>query len=890
MKKRLLLPSVSLALVASLIASPAMAAQTPEEIDQSVATHEQLTSIITASVDSAYAGVTGTVHDLVAGTVKSAIGDPQAVLDLATPLIKASIKGAIAAYIQDERIDALVDQAVDSVATSQLISDVLTHEFVQAVLARTVDYAVADIIASLGIDADKQASVDQLVNQVWNAPLVSVGTAPTKVKSDLGSPIYALGLGANTSYYNYNITAWNTRKVLWTNVNDTPKEIVVTGWNQGNIELLASGTAYVNAAGKASSITATLAELDYVSILMDAGQRALRDEIEIRIAAAIQSVKDQLVAELQAGLAGIGVTVTLNSTDSWEAIGAQVRTALQTTAQDQLNAALAALPWVVTPGTPDESFFAALQRVANDGAAYLRNWLRNIDWRALFQGKPTDTGPKAPTLTVKTDRKAVANTDAVNVTIEARDEYGNVLPAAPLATTITYSLGDSCQFPAGVAPSRRTCTITAQYNGLTATTAVEVFDATALAAPITGEAIPGETLSATAPEGWPTIKRSWLRNGKQFSTAATYKLPTTEKLGNVITVTQTLTYEGLTISGTSPQVVVGVGAPASLKLTPVAKAITNAGGAAVTVVAKDAKGNTIADAADAVAYTYSLGQGCSFPTGEAPSRRTCTITGSLGAVTATTTVEVFDPSALAAPISGEAVPGSTLKAVAPEGWPTTTRSWTRNGTLFSTASTYRLPSTEKVGNVIALTQKLTYQGLTITGTSPQVVVGLGAPASLALTPVAKAITNAGGAAVTAVAKDAYGNVLPAGAAGTAYTYSLGEGCAFPAGETPSRRTCTITGSFGGVTATTTVEVFDPSALAAPIDGVATPGATLKAVAPEGWPTVTRRWTRNGTLFSTATSYKLPSAEKAGNVIQLTQTLNYQGLTITGTAPALTVVR
>ncbi|MDR2565592.1 MAG: hypothetical protein LBC97_05945 [Bifidobacteriaceae bacterium] len=890
MKKRLLIPSVSLALVASLIASPALAAQTQDEIDQSVATYDALTEIVAASVDSAYAGVVGTVNDLVAGTVKSTIGNPQAIVELATPLIKAAIKGAIAAYIQDERIDALVDQAVDSVATSELINGVLTNEFIQAVIARTVDYAVADIIASLGIDADKQASTDQLVTQIWNAPLVSVGTAPTKVKSGAGSPPYGAGFGVNTSYYSYSVTAWNQKKILFVTTNDTPKEIQVTGWNTGNIGTVASLTAYANAAGKASSIADTLANLDYVSILMDAGKRALIDEIQIRVAAAIQSVKDQLVAELQAGLAGIGVEVTLNPTDTWEAIGTQIRDALQATAQDQLNAALAALPWVVTPGTPDESFFDALRRIAGDGASYLVNWLRDIDWLALFQGKPTDTGPKAPTLTVTADRKAIANTDTVNVTVEARDEYGNVLPAAPLAAVITYSLGSSCQFPAGQAPSHQICTITAEYNGLTATTIVEVFDPTALAAPITGDAIPGGTISATAPEGWPTVKRSWTRNGKAFSTAASYKLPSTEKVGNVIALTQTLTYEGLTISGTSPEVVVGTGAPASLKLTPVAKAITNAGGAEVTVVAKDAKGNTIANAADSVSYGYSLGEGCSFPAGEAPSRRTCTITGTLAGITATTTVEVFDPTALAAPINGVAVPGSTLKAAPPEGWPTITRSWTRNGTAFSTASSYKLPSSEKVGNVIALTQKLSYQGLTISGTSPQVVVGLGAPATLTLTPVATAITNAGGVAVTPVAKDAYGNVLPAATTGTAYAYSLGEGCSFPAGEAPSRRSCTITGTFGGISATTVVEVFDPTALAAPINGVATPGATLKAAPPEGWPTVTRRWTRNGTAFSTASSYKLPSTEKVGNVIQLTQTLTYKGLTISGTSPALTVAK
>ncbi|MDR1119245.1 MAG: hypothetical protein LBL01_08140 [Bifidobacteriaceae bacterium] len=888
MKKRHILTAVAVAVTGSLIATPAVAAQTPQEIDQSVATYEQLADLVAAEVAQAYSGVTGTIEDLVASTVKNTIGNPQAIKDLATPLIKAAVKGALAQYIQDERIDALVDQAVDSVAESQLLNAVLTNEFVKAVTDRTVDYAVADIVAALAIDADQAATTESLTAKVWNAPLVSVGTAPTKVKSDLGSPAYALGVGLNTSYYAYNVTAWNQRRVVIVNVNDTPKEIQVTGWNTGNIRVLASGTALVNAGSKADSVATTLANLDYVSILIDAGSRALRDEIQLRVQQALQAVKAQLVTALQDGLAGIGVAVVLDPAASWPQIGQQIAQALRDTAQDALNHAVAKLPWVITPGEVGDGFRQTLERVARDGAAYLVKLLRGIDWLALLRGD--EKAPAGPSLSLKADRQAMANTAVPVLTIEARDANGAVLPGAPLAAAVSYSYGDSCQFPAGEAPSRRTCTVTAAYNGLTARANIEVFDPTALAAPIDGQAVPGETLRAVEPAGWPTVKREWTRNGKKFSTAASYKLPTSEKLGNVIGLTQTMTYQGLTISGTSPALTVGVGAPASLKITPGAKAVTNTSGVALTAEARDAHKNVIAAGAAGTVYSYSLGEGCSFPAGEAPSRRTCVITGTYGGVTATATVEVFDPTALAAPIEGDPFPGSKLAAADPAGWPTVTHQWARNGKNFSTASTYKLPSGEALGNAIALTRTLKYQGLTISGTSPAVTVGVGAPASLKVTPGAKAVTNTSGVALAAEARDALGNVIPAGAAETVYSYSLGEGCSFPAGEAPSRRTCVITGTYGGVTATATVEVFDPTALAAPIDGQAVPGATLRAVAPEGWPTTTRQWTRNGKGFSTASSYKLPSTEKAGNVIALTQTLKYQGLTISGTSPALTVVR
>ncbi|MDR1151705.1 MAG: hypothetical protein LBK72_04375, partial [Bifidobacteriaceae bacterium] len=686
MKKRSFLPAIAIAVAASLVATPAVAAQTPDEIDQTVATYEQLVDIVSAEVASAYAGVIDTIEELVAGTVRSTIGNPAAIMELATPLVKAAIKGAIAAYIQDDRIDALVDSAVDSVAESELLNAVLTNEFIQAVIARTVDYAVADIVASLALDADQQATTDSLTAQVWNAPLVTVGTAPTRVKSDLGSPYYALGVGVNTSYYAYTVTAWNQRRVI-INVNDTPKEITVTGWNTGNIRLLASGTAVINAGSKADSVTTTLANLDYVSILMDAGYRALRDEITLRIEQALQSVKTALLTSLQEGLAGIGVVVTLDPTASWQEIGAAIAQALRDAAGDALDAALAGLPWVITPGEPGETFFQALERFAGAGATYLVSWLRNIDWLSLFRGNGGgDPGPAGPSLSLSVDRQAMTNTDTPALTIVARDSNGVEVPGAPFAATVSYSYGDSCQFPSSQAPSRRTCTITVAYDGLTARANVEVFDPSALAAPITGLAIPGETLRAAPPEGWPTIKREWTRNGKKFSTASSYKLPSSEKLGNVIVLTQTMTYQGLTISGTSPALTVGVGAPASLKIEVAERAISNAGGVTLSAVARDARKNVIPAGATDTVYTYSLGEGCSFPAGQAPSRRTCTITGTYGGVSATTTVEVFDPSALAGPISGVAEPGAKLTAGGPEDWPTITREWTRNGKKFSTAS------------------------------------------------------------------------------------------------------------------------------------------------------------------------------------------------------------
>ncbi|MDR2454704.1 MAG: S8 family serine peptidase [Bifidobacteriaceae bacterium] len=498
------------------------------------------------------------------------------------------------------------------------------------------------------------------------------------------------------------------------------------------------------------------------------------------------------------------------------------------------------------------------------------------------------SGPIA-SLKLEVDRRAMAIGDTPQFTVTGKDAAGRTVPAAAQGATLSYSLGDSCSFPAGQEPSRRTCLVTATYEGVSGSASLEVFDPTPLSSPIIGEAIPGATLkSPDAPSGWPSVSRRWYRNGSSFSTASSYKLSSREPLGGVITLTRTMTYQGLTISGTAPALTVGVGAPASLAITPAAKAVSNAGGVVLNAVAKDAYGNEIPGAQGATQYSYSLGAGCQFPSGQAPSRRTCVVTGTFAGLSATASVEVFDPAALAGPIEGEVAPGARLTAGAPEGWPSVTYRWYRNGSSFSTSSTYRLSSSEKMGNAITVVRSLSYQGLSISGTSPAAVVAPGAVATLTLTPAAKAVANTSGVALSAVGKDAYGNVVPEAAAGVAYTYSTGPNCTFATGQEPSRRTCAITGRYAGISGTTSVEVFDPSALAAPIQGSPTPKSTLSVSKPSGWPSISVAWYRNGSRFSTASSYRLPSSERVGNVITVTLTMTYQGLTISGTSPAVVV--
>jgi hypothetical protein len=333
-----------LALGGVAVATPAYAAQNDQDVD-AVATYAKLVDIVAPSVRNAYSGITGTVESVVTSTVQGMIGNPTAIKNLVTPLLKEAVKAKLSEYsISDPRIDGVIDQAVDAAVNNQIVDAILTNEFVQAVINRAIGYAVKDIVAQLGIAADGEAAITSIADHIWSAPRRAVpGTATTKVKSDINPPAAcALGGCTNVSYHAFDVVSWNTLFGAKT----TPKEIRVTAWSVSNINTYVTGAALVSTAGKFGEYQAKLSTMNYQQIITNAIIRAAQDEIRDRINAFVLQVKTQLVTVLKSELAKIGVTVNLNPNDSIQKIADQVVKALKgkTTAQiDQLLAFLRAL-------------------------------------------------------------------------------------------------------------------------------------------------------------------------------------------------------------------------------------------------------------------------------------------------------------------------------------------------------------------------------------------------------------------------------------------------------------------------------------------------------------------------------------------------------------------
>ncbi|MDR0500209.1 MAG: hypothetical protein LBG97_03045 [Coriobacteriales bacterium] len=317
----------------------AYAAQSNSVIDQSVATRVALDEVVANKVDGVYSQIQNGLSDYAGKLVTDLIGNRDSIKSALKPILSDAIKAELdKANISDPKVDELIEKSVDKIIDNKYVDMILDHEFTQAVIARTCRYATADIIAQLNISADRDTIVANASDHIWNASLKSVGTASTKVKSDL-PVITAAGVVTNTSYYNFSVVSWNTLFGIKT----TAKEINVSGWNSSNINTYITATVGLNAAGKYNEYKTKLSNMDYKTIILEAAKRAIYDEVVFRLETLYQNVKTCVVTNVQEELAELGINVALNPTDSLEKLAKDIKAAVEAKAIQDTHTALDSL-------------------------------------------------------------------------------------------------------------------------------------------------------------------------------------------------------------------------------------------------------------------------------------------------------------------------------------------------------------------------------------------------------------------------------------------------------------------------------------------------------------------------------------------------------------------
>jgi hypothetical protein len=324
-----------------LVATPtlAYAAQSNSDIDSNIATRAALDSVVATQVDGVYGSIEGSISSYASDLVMGLVGNRDAIKALAKPILAETIKAQLdQANLSSDRVDELIDSSVDKVVDNQFVDKVLDNEFTQAVISRTVKYAAADIVAQLGIAADRDKVVASISDHIWNAGLKSVGTASTKVKSDL-SIVAAAGGVVNTSYYDFSVVSWNSIFGIKT----TPKEIKVSGWNTSNIKTYITGTVGLSSASKYNEYTQVLRNMDYKTVIWNAAKKALKDEIMYRLDKLYQDTKIKVLDCVEDKLAKVGVVVTINPADDFKKIAKDVEAAVKTKALQDTKLTLDAL-------------------------------------------------------------------------------------------------------------------------------------------------------------------------------------------------------------------------------------------------------------------------------------------------------------------------------------------------------------------------------------------------------------------------------------------------------------------------------------------------------------------------------------------------------------------
>lgn len=290
--------SILLVVVMALsFSSVAFAAQTQKEIDDNIATKEGLEQIVSDTVSSLFDNISDVISDTIEESINGIINDPELIKKYVVPAVANVIisnleKVGIENAELEDAIVELLNEFADNPNVIKIYDYFMSNEFVQAVKARTIKYAVADAIEQIGITEDKEATIAAICNKIWNANKVTVVSGQPALKSDIGTNALKLSLIAtvNPSYYSANVT------IQGNYINKKITAIEVTGWNEPVVKATAFAYAASNGLGNADEYVENVKELDYSAIIKTALKNAIKDEITERFTAFVEDLKAGAIA------------------------------------------------------------------------------------------------------------------------------------------------------------------------------------------------------------------------------------------------------------------------------------------------------------------------------------------------------------------------------------------------------------------------------------------------------------------------------------------------------------------------------------------------------------------------------------------------------------------
>lgn len=221
-------------------------------------------------IDNIINGINNTVTGTVRGVVNGIL-----TTENIKALIKPTIKGLVEVALKDVTLPAgvdinkIIDEVLDNENINGIVDTVLTNQLTQDIIARTVEYAVSDIMDIVGIptvgevvETSKEELSSKVIEDVWNAEWI---------EGEYKVPILGWII-------KYQVNPHYTYTVKYNRPN---LEVVATGWNRYSIGLKIQTDILGILAGNTQA--PDLSSINYEEIVLNAAKRAATDVINERI-------------------------------------------------------------------------------------------------------------------------------------------------------------------------------------------------------------------------------------------------------------------------------------------------------------------------------------------------------------------------------------------------------------------------------------------------------------------------------------------------------------------------------------------------------------------------------------------------------------------------------
>ncbi|MDR1151116.1 MAG: hypothetical protein LBK72_01335, partial [Bifidobacteriaceae bacterium] len=358
--------SLGLAGATTAVTAPAYA-QDNDEIETTIATREALEEILTSqsAITDGIAGLIAQVASpenieaIIQPIVEGLIPAGDAIVDLALPLVEEVIRAQLGTWgITDTAVIDFLNSIVEDVLRSDVVDSVLTSDFTQDVISRTVAYTIQDVLGQLSAETIGTVITDVAmagaVDAIFNVTPIDVAGTPVKAP-DLSAVVGSLpsalqGLvgqswpmgrwlvktfGAtlvneayNYSYYNATFGPWPSHSTSTGTWIDQPTSVTVTGWNETNVKAYGLIAAVVGLAqtDPTEIITSLTEDIDIAGIVLNSLSRAVGEIVQERVDAFWLSIKQTIIDEINGVLADLDLLPSdpITVDDPWDVVGQKV--------------------------------------------------------------------------------------------------------------------------------------------------------------------------------------------------------------------------------------------------------------------------------------------------------------------------------------------------------------------------------------------------------------------------------------------------------------------------------------------------------------------------------------------------------------------------------------